>query len=401
MKYNFDIIPDRENTACVKFDKREETFCKNDILPMWIADMDFAVAPCISEALMKRTKHQNYGYAFRDDTTFSNVIKWVKRRNGWDIKKEWLSFTPGVVSGLVFGIKAFSKPGDGVVIQPPVYPPFSEVVKANDRKLLCNPMKLVNGEFRIDFEDLDKKLAEAKVFLLCNPHNPTARVYTEEELRKMGELCIKHDVYILSDEIHSDLIFKPHKHIHIASLSPEIAKRTVTMIAPSKTFNVAGLSSSAAIASEKETHSRFCEEINKVHVGGGNIFGNVAMCAAYGGGEDWLEQLLVYLKGNVDYVTDYIAEHMPLIQTYKTEGTFLMWLNFSKLGMDCEKLAEFMVEEAAIGMNSGRDYGEEGCKHMRLNIGTSRAIIVKAMGQLDEAYNKLEVVKESERGQKK
>lgn len=391
MKFNFDIVPDRENTASVKFDKRDEVFCKHDIIPMWIADMDFEVAPCISEALTKRAKHPNYGYAFRDDETTKNVIGWVERRNGWKIKEEWLSFTPGVVSGLVFGIEAFSEKGDGVVIQPPVYPPFSEVIELNGRKLLNNPLKLVDGKFTIDFEDLDKKLAEAKILLLCNPHNPTGRVYTEEELRKIGELCVKHDIYILSDEIHSDLTFAPNKHLHIAALSPEFAKRTVTMIAPSKTFNVAGLASSVAITPDKETCKKFCEAIQRVHVGSGNIFGNVAMSAAYGGGEEWLDQLLVYLKGNIDYVTDYIAEHMPLIKTYETEGTFLMWLNFSGLGMDCDKLADFMVEQAHIGMNSGRDYGEEGCKHMRLNIGTSRALIEKAMKQLHEAYNKLEI----------
>lgn len=387
MKYNFDSILERKGTSCMKHDQCKDMFGSDDVIPMWIADMDFEVGQFITDAIKKRAEHALYGYDFRSDNCYRSIIDWVEKRNGWKIEKDWIAFTPGVVAGLVFGINAFTKEGEGIVIQPPVYPPFAATINNNNRKIINNPLVVKDGKYEIDFEDLDKKLADAKMLMFCNPHNPTGRVFTREELLKVGELCVKHDVYIVSDEIHADLIHKPHKHIHIASLSPEIAKRTVTLIAPSKTFNVAGMATSVLIASDPETRAKFVGEIERIHVGAGNTFGSIVLEAAYRNGEEWLENVMEYINRNIKFSKDYIAENMPKIKSYPTEGTFLLWLNFSELGMSCEQIKDFLVNKAKLALNYGPEFGEEGCQHMRMNLGTSLAVIEQALKQLKKAYD--------------
>ena len=241
MKYNFDTVIPREGTFCEKYDLRQRIFGRSDVIPMWVADMDFASPPPVLEAIARRLQHPILGYSYRSDSYWQSIVEWVDRRNGWKIDPAWLEFVPGVVPGLVLALRAFTQPGDGVVIQPPVYHPFARQTRLNDRTVLNNPVRLVGNHYEIDFEDLDRKLAEAKVFLMSNPHNPTGRVFTREELTRIGELCVKHDVLILADEIHSDLVYRPHKHLHIASLDKRFADRTLTFIAPSKTFNLAGV----------------------------------------------------------------------------------------------------------------------------------------------------------------
>ena len=384
MKYNFDAVIPREGTFCEKYDHRGRIFGRSDVIPMWVADMDFASPPPVLEAIARRLQHPILGYSYRSDSYWQSVVEWVDRRNGWKIDPSWLEFVPGVVPGLVFALRAFTEPGDGVVIQPPVYHPFARQTRLNERVVINNPVRLVGDRYEIDFEDLDRKLDGAKIFLMSNPHNPTGRVFTREELTRIGELCVKHDVLILADEIHSDLIYRPNKHIHIASLDERFAARTLTFIAPSKTFNLAGLSTASVIVPDAALLRQFRYELSKLHADQGSIFGTIALEAAYRYGEEWLEELLVYLQENIDYILTFLREKMPSVRAVRPEGTYLMWLDFSAWPLSHEELTRFMVEQAALGVNEGSMFGEEGRGWMRLNVATRREVVRQAMNQLYE-----------------
>lgn len=389
-KYDFDTYIDRIGTDCEKYEDMKSVFGTDQVIPLWIADMDFATADFIVEAMERRMKHPIFGYTFRPQCYFDAIRGWVYRHSGWDIDTSWIAFSPGVVAGVTFGMLSCTKEGDGVVIQPPVYHPFGNTIRYNHRTVLNNPLiqDPATGEYRIDFGDLDQKLAQAKAFILCNPHNPTGRVFTREELLKIGELCKKHDVTIISDEIHCDFIFQPHEHIHIASLTEDLANRTITLIAPSKSFNVAGFSTAAAIIPNPERHAAYQAEVDKIHIENGNIFGSVALKTAYEQGDEWMRQLLEYLQGNVDFVYDFMTANIPSVHCYKPEATFLMWLDFRKWGMTQEELNRFLVHEAGLGLGDGSVYGIEGTGFQRLNIGTPRSVLQRAMNQLLEAVRK-------------
>ena len=293
------------------------------------------------------------------------------------------------VSGIVYALLAFTEPGDRIVIQPPVYHPFARQIRLNDRVVVNNPLRETNGHYEIDFEDLDRKLAGAKVLLMSSPHNPTGRVFTREELTRIGQLCVKHDVLILSDEIHGDIVYAPQKFIHIASIDDSIAARTLTFIAPSKTFNIAGLSTSVSIVPNPVLNQRLQEEYAKMHADQGNIFGAVALEAAYTHGDEWLEQLLQYLKGNVDYVCNFLQERIPSIHCVPPQGTYLMWLDFREWGMTHEEIYQFLIDKAGWGVNEGSMFGEEGRGWMRVNIATQRSVLEQAMEQLYQAWLQL------------
>lgn len=389
MKYNFDEVISREGTNCEKFDAREQIFGRADVIPMWVADMDFAAPPAVVEAIRKRAEHPVLGYSYRSDNYWQSIIGWVDRHSGWKIQREWLDFTPGVVSGIVYALRAFTEPGDRIVIQPPVYHPFARQIHLNDRVVVNNPLRETNGHYEIDFEDLDRKLAGAKVLLMSSPHNPTGRVFTREELTRIGQLCVKHDVLILSDEIHGDIVYAPQKFIHIASIDDSIAARTLTFIAPSKTFNIAGLSTSVSIVPNPVLNQRLQEEYAKMHADQGNIFGAVALEAAYTHGDEWLEQLLQYLKGNVDYVCNFLQERIPSIHCVPPQGTYLMWLDFREWGMTHEEIYQFLIDKAGWGVNEGSMFGEEGRGWMRVNIATQRSVLKQAMEQLYQAWLQL------------
>lgn len=389
MKYNFDEVISREGTNCEKFDAREQIFGRADVIPMWVADMDFAAPPAVVEAIRKRAEHPILGYSYRSDNYWQSIIGWVDRHSGWKIQREWLDFTPGVVSGIVYALRAFTEPGDRIVIQPPVYHPFARQIRLNDRVVVNNPLRETNGHYEIDFEDLDRKLAGAKVLLMSSPHNPTGRVFTREELTRIGQLCVKHDVLILSDEIHGDIVYAPQKFIHIASIDDSIAARALTFIAPSKTFNIAGLSTSVSIVPNPVLNQRLQEEYAKMHADQGNIFGAVALEAAYTHGDEWLEQLLQYLKGNVDYVCNFLQERIPSIHCVPPQGTYLMWLDFREWGMTHEEIYQFLIEKAGWGVNEGSMFGEEGRGWMRVNIATQRSVLKQAMEQLYQAWLQL------------
>lgn len=293
-----------------------------------------------------------------------------------------------MVCGVSYAINLLSDTDDRVVIQPPVYPPFARTTEANNRTVVNNPLIWDGEKYQIDFENFEEALKGSKLFILCNPHNPTGRAFTREELTKMGELCIKHGVKIISDEIHSDLMLSGNKHIHIASISKEISDITITLIAPSKTFNTAGLSTSVAIIPNEQLMAIYRDNSDKMHVGQGNIFGATALQAAYNNGDEWLDQLLVYLEKNADYVVDFLSKNCPKIKTYKPESTFLMWLDFKELNLSQEKLVEFMLNDAKIGLNDGQAFGVEGIGYMRLNIGTTLDNIKYIMSQIKMAYDK-------------
>jgi cystathionine beta-lyase len=388
--YNFDTIPLRAGTNTLKFDARDEVFGNSDVIPMWIADMDFECAPAIGEAIRRRAEHNVYGYDFGGEVCNASLIGWFGRRTGWNIRPEWLRYTPGVVTGLGFAIRAFTAKGDGIVIQPPVYHPFRGMIEANERKVINNPLRQVGDRFEMDFDDLDRKLAGARAIILCNPHNPVGRVWTEDDLRCVGELCVKHDVTIISDEIHSDLVFAPARHCHIASLDARFAERTITFVAPSKSFNIAGLATSAAIVSSERMRAMWDKEYDSSHVIGGTMFGHVALCAAYNKCEDWFEEVLDYLKDNIDHVREFIGRNIPQVGTFHHEGTYLVWLDFRGLGFCSQKeLNDWLVNEARLGLNSGADFGREGIGFGRMNVATNRTTLDRALMQLAEAVSKL------------
>lgn len=388
MLYDFDKQLDKGGTNSEKFDRRKQLFGREDVIPLWVADMDFPIAPEIMSAMKDRLEKGVFGYSYKNNSLHDAVIGWIDKRNNWAINPSWLLFTPGVVAGIVYALRAFSNENGGIVIQPPVYPPFSRQTELNGRKVINNPLVFKDGKFEIDFDDLDKKLSEAEIFLFCNPHNPTGRVFSEEELRKVGELCVKNNVLIISDEIHSDLIRKPNKHIHIASLSKEIADHTITLSASGKSFNLSGISASFAIIPNERLRKKFEAEMNKLHIDQGAIFEAAAAEAAYRKGEEWLDQCNAYIAENADYVVDFLVKNIPAIKAYQPEGTYLMWLDFRDLGIPHEEIFKFLVNEAHLGLSNGEHFGHEGTGFMRLNIATQKSVIKEAMDNLLSAYQR-------------
>src|SRR6056297_173067 len=390
MHYNFDKIINRDHTASVKFDLRKEVFGKEDILPMWVADMDFETPDFVIEALKKRLEHPILGYSYRPDSYYRSIINWVKRRHQWIIKKEWISFSPGIVPAINMAIMAYTEPGDKIIVQPPVYHPFFSAINNNNRIQVDNPLKLQNGRYFIDFKDLKAKLKDAKMILLSNPHNPGGSVWTKEELQTLGELCVENDVLIMADEIHADLVFKPAKYLPMASVSPEIADQTVTFIAPSKTFNMAGLATSSVVTSNNILKEKFDQILDTIHIGMGNIFGTVASEAAYNHGDEWLDELLEYLSQNMDYVEQFITEYIPEIKVIRPEGTYLMWLDCSGLNLNNKDLKDFMIQDAGLGFNDGRMFGTGGGGFMRMNVACPRQTVELALKKLKKAVKQIQ-----------
>lgn len=386
-KYNFDEIVPREGTNCIKYDARERFFGSADVLPLWVADMDFRTPDFIVDAIKKRAEHEIYGYTFRPDSYFEAVVNWMKRRHDWEIKKEWISFSPGVVAGLTYAVETFSKPGDGVVVQPPVYFPFFDSVKGTRRKMIENPLKIENGRYTFDLDDLKAKIDEnTRLLLLCNPQNPGGMAWTREELKALTDICLENNIMIISDEIHSDLIYPGHRHIPLASLSEEVAKNCAVLMAPSKTFNVAGLSTSLVIIPDKTKFARYERAIGVSHLGMGNIFGSVALEAAYTHGDEWLGQLMDYLWENYLFLEKFIWEKLPRVKVMRPEATYLIWLDFSDYGMKNKELSEFAIQKAKVGLNDGGRFGTGGEGWLRINIGCPRSVLREALERLAVAF---------------
>ncbi|MEN8117341.1 MAG: PatB family C-S lyase [Bacteroidota bacterium] len=386
-KFNFDEIVPREGTNCIKYDARKRIFNTDDVLPLWVADMDFKTPPCITDAIKERVGHEIFGYTFKPDSYYNAITGWMKRRHNWEVKKEWLSFSPGVVAGLTLAVETFSKPGDGVIVQPPVYFPFFDVVKGTNRKIVENPLKIENGRYTFDFEDLKTKINEnIKLLLLCNPQNPGGMVYTREELKALSDICLENKIMIISDEIHSDLIYEGHKHIPLTTISDEAAQNCVVFMAPSKTFNVAGLMTSVVVIPNKKNFVRYERTLGVGHFGMGNIFGNVALEAAYNNGDEWLDQMLEYLWNNYLFLEDFFKTRLPKVKVMKPESTFLIWLDFREYGMKNDDLMKFTIENAKVGLNDGARFGTGGDGWMRINIGCPRSVLQEALERLKKAF---------------
>ncbi len=360
-----------------------------EILPMWIADMEFSCEPRILEELKKPINWSVIGYDRIPKDFFDVFVEWEKRRNNWDIKADWLVPVSGVVNGIALAIQSFSNIDEGVVIQPPVYPPFFTVTNENHRTLLENNLINTDDGYRIDFDDLDRQLSKAKVMVLCNPHNPIGRVWKKDELERIADLCIKHDILLVSDEIHSDLIFSNQKHIPIASLSEEIRERTITLNAPSKTFNVAGLMQSVAIIPNeklRETFSQHLKALGYMHM---NSFSGLGFVASYRYGEAWLDAVLPYIEANAEYARDFIQKHLPQIKVHKNEATFLMWLDMRAIAEDKETISNALINEGKILLGDGLPFGKAGDRFYRLNIGCPRTMLEDGLQRIKRAIDSL------------
>jgi len=385
--YDFDTIYDRRGTGCVKTDGLEELFGKSDLLPLWVADMDFAIAPEIQEALEQRLKHPIFGYNYLLPSFYEAAVNWVKNHYNWQIKKEWLLYTPGIVTGINIAVETLTAPGDCILIQTPVYDPFYEAATLHGRRLLTNPLLLKDNRYEIDFTNLEMKLSQAKLFILCNPHNPGGRVWTQDELLAVGRLCAKYNVKVISDEIHADLIYDGYTHTAFASLE-NFADFCVTCYSPSKSFNLAGLCTSILVIPTREMFQKVEKYIQEMHLYLGNCFGNTALIAAYTKGEDWLHALLSYLQANRDFLKEYLTRNLPAIEMMEPEATFLAWLNCRKLNLNDDELQAILINEAGLALNLGRMYGEEGSGFVRLNFGCPRSLLEKACARLNKAFGR-------------
>ena len=387
--YNFDNITDRKGTNCVKYDLNKVIFGEEDILPMWVADMDFSTPPFIMDAIAKRISHPVMGYSFKPDSYNIAIQTWLKTRLDWNIKPSEISFSPGVVPGLLIALTAFTNPGDKVIVQSPVYFPFFTTIEENGRKLVHNPLLEKDNYYTMDFEHLRSTIDdETKAIFICNPHNPVGRVWTKEELNELVEICYSKNIKIFSDEIHSDIIIKPNKHIPLASISKKAAEITITFMAPSKTFNVAGLATSFVIIQNEELFTQYDKELHSYHLYMGNVIGNVATEAAYSPeGAVWVDEMVAYISDNIDYIDSFIKSNIPQIKMRKPEATYLLWLDMRALNITNEELSDFCIKKAKLGLNQGHIFGEQGSGYMRINVATSKRTVIEAMSRLKKALD--------------
>lgn len=387
MKYNFDEVIDRSTNRSAKYDERGKKFGTMDVIPLWIADMDFKTAQPIIEALKRKAEEGIWGYTSRPDSYYDAVCGWQKDRNGWDIDRSMISFSLGVVPALSSMVEIFTEPGDKVLIQTPVYSEFYDVTESWGRQVIESPMVEKDGVWSVDFEDFERKAKEAKLFFLCSPHNPLGIVWTRQQLERLCEICIANNVLIVSDEIHSDLVFHGKKHIPTATLSPEIAKHVISCISGTKTFNMAGLQASTVVFPNKELKGKYDKFWVNLDIHRNNSFSSVAMETAFTEGGEWLEQLLEYISGNFDFIAEYCEKYIPQVKPNIPDATYLVWLDCRDLGMSNEELRSFMIEKAGLGLNEGWAFGRSLSGYMRLNAACPRSVLEKALGQLRAAVD--------------
>lgn len=391
MERDFDAVIDRRNTNSLKYDFALENGKPEDILPMWVADMDFQAPRAVAEKLEAVSRFGIYGYSEGKDGYFNAVRNWYKTHFNWEVKKEWLLKTPGVVFAVAMTIRALTEEGDGVMIQQPVYYPFGNMIRANGRKVVNSPLVLRDGKYEMNLTDFEEKLKRenVKLFILCSPHNPVGRVWTEAELRDVGELCVKYHVPVVSDEIHGDFVYAGHRHQVFAALGEAFAENSVTCTAPSKTFNLAGLQVSNLFIPDQQLRGKVYREIKKTGYGGLNLMGLAACQAAYESGETWLAELKAYLAGNLDYLRVFIRENLPGIQLIEPEGTYLIWLDLRELGLSRQQQEDLIVKKAGIWLDSGTMFGKEGTGFERVNIACPRSTLKQALEQLRKALKTL------------
>jgi cystathionine beta-lyase len=387
LSFDFDKIIARDGTASVKQDGRAGYFGTSDVLPLWVADMDFAAPEAVTNALTRRAEHPVYGYSFYPDSMHDALISWLKNRHGWTVERDWIVMAPGVVTSLFASVMAFTEQGEGVIVQPPVYAPFFSAVTTNQRRLIENPLILVDGVYYIDFEQLERCAADgAKMLVFCSPHNPVGRVWSKLELEQLLTITRRYDMTILSDEIHADLIYPDQQHTTLAMLTNDNDK-IITAVAPSKTFNIPGLGLSAMIVPNPAQRTALKKVFDSLHLSNTNLFSIAAFEAAYRGGEAWLEALLTYLQGNRDFVRDYLKKNIPAIRLIQPQGTYLLWLDCRDLKMTDLQLETFFVKEAKVGLNLGKSFGKGGSGFMRLNIASPRSVIAEALNRIASTLN--------------
>ncbi|MFT4224662.1 MalY/PatB family protein [Dysgonomonas sp.] len=385
-KYNFDKIIDREGTNALKTDALLSRYGSADLIPLWVADMDFLSPPAVSEAIIERAKHGIFGYTCPSQSYYDSIINWVGSRHNWKIEQEWLTFIPGIVKGIAFVIDCFTAKQDKVIIQPPVYHPFRIIPTLHHRPIVDNQLILEAGQYKMDLAGLKKIIDwDCKLLILCNPHNPGGRVWTKQELIDIAEICYDNNILVISDEIHSDLAFTPNKHVPFASVSEKAAQNSITFMAPSKTFNIAGIVSSYSIIPNKELRDKFNKYLESSELEEGHIFAYLAAQAAYEGGGEWLSEAKNYIWNNITFVDEYLKANIPQIKAMIPEASFLVWLDCRELGLPQKELVSLFVDDAKLALNDGVMFGAGGAGYMRMNVGTPRANIEKALDNLKKA----------------
>ncbi|MEE9379156.1 MAG: MalY/PatB family protein [Candidatus Lokiarchaeia archaeon] len=393
MKYDFDRVIDRTKTNSIKWNKYflKERFESDDVLPLWVADMDFQCPQPVIEALKKRTAEEIYGYSWHKIPAYLDAVtNWMKRRHNWEVNKDWIVFSPGIVPAIYMLIQTFVNIGEKVIIQSPVYNPFFTAIENNGRQVLINQLLYENKKYSIDFEDFEEKAKDplTKMFILCSPHNPIGRVWTEKELRRIGDICLDNEILIVSDEIHHDLILSGYKHTLFSTISKEFEQNTFVCTAPSKTFNIAGLQTSNLIIPDIRKREAFTNTIVNINgVMSPNVFGIVALIAGYDEGEEWLDQVLKYIEANFKFLKEFVSENLPDVDFIEPEGTFLAWLDFRKLGMNNEELREVMLKKAKVALDDGKIFGPGGEGFQRINIACPRSLLKQCMIRIVDALN--------------
>ncbi|MDB5053523.1 MAG: cystathionine beta-lyase [Bacilli bacterium] len=390
MSYNFDRKINRYNTNSYKWDQSQKLFGDKDILPLWVADMDFESPPAVKEILNERAKHGIYGYTIITEGYLNAITSWFQRRHHWVLDPKWLIDTPSVVTALSLAVELFSEPGSSVIVQSPVYYPFYSVISMNDRKVANNPLIIRNGRYEMDYENLEEWMkAGSKLMLLCSPHNPGGRVWERNELMRLGELCQQYGVMVVSDEIHCDLVFTGKNHIPFASLSEEFAQNSLICLAPTKTFNMPGLQSSFVAISNAKIREKFAHRIKSLNLHMTNFFAPDAVQAAYDHGEVWLDELLIYLQGNIDYTMNFIAEQLPVLKPMRPEGTYLLWIDCRGLNRDTASLKELMFGKAKVAFSEGSIFGLEGRGFLRINLACPQSVLREALDRFSHAVQQL------------
>ncbi len=389
MSFDFQCVVDRTSSNAEKYTLRQKLFKTEDVIPMWVADMDIETPPCIVEAVKKRAAHPIYGYEEVPDSAYEAQIAWMKKRHGFAIQREWMFYSHSVVATINTAIHALTKPGEKVIVQTPIYPPFLSNVTRNGREVLRNPLhRTPEGDYTFDLEDLRSKIdADTKLLLLCSPHNPVGRVWRRDELEALAEICLEHNIKVVADEIHSDLVYAPHRHIPFATLSDEVAEITLTAIGPGKTFNTAGLAISTVVVQNEQMRAAFSDAYERIHFAQGNVFAHVGLEAAYREGEQWLEELLIHLQRNIEKLTELATRHRDKIRFIPPQGTYLAWLDCSGLGLGSSELKRFFIEDAALGLSPGVSFGKEGKGYMRLNFAVPGPVMDDAIAHLEMALS--------------
>lgn len=387
-KYNFDEVINRKGTNALKIDALLPRYGNADLVPLWVADMDFLSPPAITEAIIERAKHGIFGYTNPSQEYYDSIINWIRKSHEWQVKQEWITFVPGIVKGIAFVLDCFTSKDDKVIIQPPVYHPFRIVTNMHKREVVNNPLVLSAGKYEMDFVGLKKLInKDCKVLILCNPHNPGGRVWSKEELSTIADICYDNNILVISDEIHSDLAFSPNKHIPFASVSEKAAQNSITFMAPSKTFNIAGIVSSYSIIPNDELRKKFNSYLERSELNEGHIFAYLAAQAAYDYGQEWLGEAKEYILNNILFVNNYLRANIPQIKAMIPEASFLIWLDCRELGLSQKELVSLFVDGAKLALNDGVMFGVEGYGYMRMNVGTQKVILEKALDNLKKTLD--------------